>query len=166
MDLDDSWDVVISNPPYISPRDYAPGGKTEASVRKYEPRLALVPPISSTVHDGDIFYPTLTRLFRGVGAHLLVMEVGDSEQAARAYSTVAHNLESQDILAGDDTHLFECWKDDGSMRTLLEMADVAAPALQQPPTTEEQQVSDRAVLVWSGPLAQWRQSGMGAKGPS
>ncbi|PSK38045.1 Release factor glutamine methyltransferase [Elsinoe australis] len=38
----DSWHVLVSNPPYVSPRQYRL--TTTKSVRGFEPRLALVPP--------------------------------------------------------------------------------------------------------------------------
>jgi methylase of polypeptide subunit release factors len=42
-----NWDILISNPPYISPSAF--NHTTTRSVKKYEPRLALVPPsIAST----------------------------------------------------------------------------------------------------------------------
>lgn len=158
LNLDDSWDVIISNPPYISPKDYAPGGKTEASVRKYEPRLALVPVTSPRTHDGDLFYWHLVRLFRTVNARLLAMEVGDSEQATRVHSIIARSFKSKALSSADASVLFECWKDDGSTRTLSKLAVPPTPAPRQPPIKEELQISDRAVLVWSGALAEWRRS--------
>lgn len=36
------WDILISNPPYISPSAY--WKTTTRAVRKFEPKLALVPP--------------------------------------------------------------------------------------------------------------------------
>ena len=48
------WDIIISNPPYISPRGYV--RETHRSVRNWEPKLALVPCSSSysCTLDGDI----------------------------------------------------------------------------------------------------------------
>lgn len=37
-----NWDILISNPPYISPQAF--DHTTTRSVKRYEPRLALVPP--------------------------------------------------------------------------------------------------------------------------
>ncbi len=37
----EKWDILISNPPYISPRGFAK--QTSRSVRNWEPKLALVP---------------------------------------------------------------------------------------------------------------------------
>ncbi|OJD11721.1 hypothetical protein AJ78_07557 [Emergomyces pasteurianus Ep9510] len=41
--------VLVSNPPYISPTQFI-NGTTARSVRKYEPRLALVPPLPAITH--------------------------------------------------------------------------------------------------------------------
>ncbi|KAI9367016.1 S-adenosyl-L-methionine-dependent methyltransferase, partial [Aspergillus egyptiacus] len=54
-------DVLISNPPYISPKEYR-DGTTSRSVRKFEPKLALVPPGNTVWSAGkktpreDLFY--------------------------------------------------------------------------------------------------------------
>jgi tRNA1(Val) A37 N6-methylase TrmN6 len=89
-----TWDVLISNPPYISPSDLI-GGKTSRSVRKYEPMQALVPPIIKDrrlweeslglkmVPREDIFYPRLLYLARKLDVKLVVFECGDVAQAQR-----------------------------------------------------------------------------------
>lgn len=90
-----TWDVLISNPPYISPSDLI-GGKTSRSVRKYEPMEALVPPIVTkdrtlweeslglgNISREDIFYPRLLDLARRLGVKLVVFECGDIAQARR-----------------------------------------------------------------------------------
>ncbi|CRG88731.1 hypothetical protein PISL3812_05765 [Talaromyces islandicus] len=91
-----TWDVLISNPPYISPSDLV-GGKTSRSVRKYEPMQALVPPVITkdrsllweeslgleNVSREDIFYPRLLYLARKLGVKLVVFECGDIAQARR-----------------------------------------------------------------------------------
>ena len=41
----EKWDILVSNPPYISPSGFA--HSTARSVRNYEPRIALVPPSPS-----------------------------------------------------------------------------------------------------------------------
>lgn len=78
------WDVVVSNPPYVSPRGYA--RETARSVRNYEPRLALVPDVGGdgSVHEaGDGFYPRLLEIAWGVGARVVLVEVADMAQAVR-----------------------------------------------------------------------------------
>lgn len=88
-----TWDVLISNPPYISPSDIV-SGKTSRSVRKYEPMQALVPPVIKdhrlwedlgleNVSREDIFYPRLLYLARKLGVKLVVFECGDVAQSQR-----------------------------------------------------------------------------------
>lgn len=85
-------DLLISNPPYISPSDFR-NGTTARSVRLFEPRLALVPPITPTPNTHptasggdnpeDIFYQRLLDLSLAVRARLTVLECGDKAQAER-----------------------------------------------------------------------------------
>ncbi len=88
------YDVLISNPPYISAIDFR--RTTACSVRKYEPELALVPtslglqtfsPTSSMrggfMHDGDLFYPHLLNSAQTFAATVVLLEVADIEQAKR-----------------------------------------------------------------------------------
>lgn len=80
-------DVLISNPPYISPSAYD-NGTTSRSVRRYEPKLALVPPPPSVgmnvnVARGDEFYAKILEVAKYVEAKLVVFEVGDPAQADR-----------------------------------------------------------------------------------
>lgn len=75
------YDVVTANPPYVSPRGYA-DGTTSRGVRNWEPRRALVPEWDGK-GDGDEFYPRLTEVAERVRAKVLLMEVGDLEQAKR-----------------------------------------------------------------------------------
>lgn len=84
-----TWDILISNPPYISPDAF--NKTTTRSVRNFEPRTALVPhrnksPTNDTLADheiGDMFYPRLLHLAHQVGARVLLMEVADTAQARR-----------------------------------------------------------------------------------
>ncbi len=98
----ETWDIVTSNPPYISPRAF--NTETARSVRMYEPRLALVPPSTTSPllaplspstpqlptpkasSSGDTFYPILRSTASSVNAGILVMEVGDLQQARRVAS--------------------------------------------------------------------------------
>ncbi|KAL9617940.1 MAG: hypothetical protein Q9160_007306 [Pyrenula sp. 1 TL-2023] len=75
--------ILISNPPYVSPTAYS-NGTTDQSVRRYEPRLALVPPpMSSTVPRGDEFYAKILELAKHTEASVVIFEVGDPGQALR-----------------------------------------------------------------------------------
>ncbi|KAL8644766.1 MAG: hypothetical protein Q9210_007081, partial [Variospora velana] len=60
------WDIVVANPPYISPEDF--NRTTARSVRNWEPKVALVPDSSSDAgvileadeeKAGDAFYPRI-----------------------------------------------------------------------------------------------------------
>ena len=75
-------DIVISNPPYISPRDYCT--TTARSVRRWEPKNALVPPVTTTSAPalGDDFYPHIVRLALDIRAKALLVEVGGDEGQA------------------------------------------------------------------------------------
>ncbi|KAF1935863.1 S-adenosyl-L-methionine-dependent methyltransferase [Clathrospora elynae] len=85
------WDILISNPPYISPSAY---WKTTArSVRGFEPKLALVPPPTAKKNDteqGDMFYPRLLEIARDVEAKVVLLEVADVEQALRVAQHARH----------------------------------------------------------------------------
>ena len=86
------WNLVISNPPYISPRSL--DRDTSISVRNYEPKIALVPlsrhaiPTELNAADrdsaiGDAFYPKLLDIAQISNANMLLVEVADMEQARR-----------------------------------------------------------------------------------
>ncbi|KJZ74164.1 hypothetical protein HIM_06395 [Hirsutella minnesotensis 3608] len=82
------WDILVSNPPYISPSTWNYGhGQMGYSVRKYEPRLALVPGNHLPIPDGwereDVFYSRLLDLASRLQPRLVLMEVGDEAQARR-----------------------------------------------------------------------------------
>lgn len=82
------WDVLVSNPPYISPRSYQ-DGPTSRSVRHFEPKIALVPPMESmqgipgAYKKEDIFYYRLIALSFKLSVKLTVLECGDREQGSR-----------------------------------------------------------------------------------
>jgi methylase of polypeptide subunit release factors len=112
----DHWDILISNPPYISPSAFA--HTTTRSVKRYEPLLALVPSLptsSSTPQDvdqatqdqtqGDLFYPRLLSIAADLSVKVVFFEVADLEQAKR----VAGMAEKQNIWNG-----VEIWRDDPS----------------------------------------------------
>lgn len=97
-----SYDILISNPPYISSTAFRT--TTAASVRRYEPKLALVPPIPSqdqTIEDGDAFYPELYKIARQVKSKVVLFEVADMEQACRVAA-----------MADEHWDTVEIWRDD------------------------------------------------------
>ncbi|KAI3138830.1 hypothetical protein CBS147325_6885 [Penicillium roqueforti] len=85
-DQESECDLLISNPPYISQTDFR-NGTTARSVRRFEPKLALVPPyLGSGMEDcmpEDIFYHRILTLALKLKAKLTVLECGDSHQANR-----------------------------------------------------------------------------------
>ena len=105
----EDYDIVISNPPYISPRDFAKD--TQRSVRNFEPRLALVPSqkaYSETTappadDQGDIFYPRILQIAEASRAKMVLMEVDGMEQAQRV-ATMARKLQRWGII--------QIWRDD------------------------------------------------------
>lgn len=83
------WDILVSNPPYISPSSLR-DGTTARSVRLFEPELALVPPPAnmnySTTMDykrEDIFYHHLIALSFKLSIRLTVLECGSRQQGSR-----------------------------------------------------------------------------------
>lgn len=139
------WDVIISNPPYVAPDDYAVGGRTTESVRNYEPRMALVPPQQpdSYLHPGDTFYPHILRIARQTAASLVVMEVGDSTQAER----VRQLVQRAKLFKGGSSYV-ETWYDDGTV-----VAEPLDPTAEVVPADNSQRQTDisssaRAVVVW------------------
>jgi hypothetical protein len=122
-----NWDILISNPPYISPSAF--NHTTTRSVKKYEPRLALVPPpiqspTTASLHpkslttqhfnphslnpdqdqdQGDLFYPHLLTIATTISAKVILFEVADLEQAKR----VAEMARRQGSWDG-----VEIWRDD------------------------------------------------------
>ncbi|KAL2837330.1 S-adenosyl-L-methionine-dependent methyltransferase [Aspergillus pseudodeflectus] len=120
-DLELGCDVIISNPPYISPVDYR-NGTTSRSVRMFEPKPALVPPESYSgpmlhVDDfriEDLFYHHIAAIVASSRARLAVLECGDRLQAMRVASLCTKILQGSgepsraavDIwsVSGIDTH--------------------------------------------------------------
>ncbi|KAL2816361.1 S-adenosyl-L-methionine-dependent methyltransferase [Aspergillus cavernicola] len=83
-------DILISNPPYISPREYY-HGTTARSVRIFEPKLALVPPVNLSpsmvqyrnIRREDLFYHHIAALIPRLQVKLAVLECGSHSQAIR-----------------------------------------------------------------------------------
>ena len=102
-------DILISNPPYISSKDYS--RTTYRSVRDFEPKLALVPPTANSQpsqYDGDLFYPRLLRIAEQMDTKILLIEVADLKQADRVASIAVE----QGIWDG-----IQVWRDDPADRS-------------------------------------------------
>ena len=157
------WDMVVANPPYVDPKDYEPGGETEPSVRDYEPKEALVPVApsrfqSASVLQSDLFYWPLYRIADAVGAQLLLMEVGDQDQAARVCEMIAHNR-GHDKVKRQYRARVESWKDDGSVKIHSTRRTSSTDTAWEDGT--DANISDRAVVVWSKQMAHWRSRTLG-----
>ena len=140
-------DIIVSNPPYISPQQYNPGGTTTKSVRNFEPKLALVPPESfvfDNVDQADQFYAALLHIAIATKAKLLVMEVGDTEQALRAKKMC---MEYQETWV-------EIWNDDSDV-----VIDTS-PGLDTW-SKHEDSISARVVAVWfDTEWTKWRKANL------
>jgi methylase of polypeptide subunit release factors len=133
------WDILISNPPYISPAGY--WKTTTRSVRGYEPKLALVPPFTtprSDAQQGDMFYPRLLEIARDVEAKIVLLEVADLEQAYR----VVRRARALDIFDG-----MEIWREDPLVPSDASMGEDDVPLVGKG--------NARSVLCWRGAGSAW-----------
>lgn len=111
-----NWDVVISNPPYISPHGF--NKDTSRSVRNYEPKIALVPLCGGTNRTNltpqtdssisDTFYPKLLDIAEKSNTCSLLVEVADLEQARRVLTQAVRRCSWEN---------FEIWRDWPDMKT-------------------------------------------------
>ena len=136
------WDILISNPPYISPSSY--WKTTTRSVRIFEPKLALVPPPSDTkssdFENGDTFYQTLLSIAQKVDSKVVLLEIADLDQALR----VARRARDMHVFDG-----IEIWRDQpDEPRSEPEWADGFAVCGQG---------NARSVVCWRGSGADWLQ---------
>ncbi|KAM0287440.1 hypothetical protein ACHAQH_000391 [Verticillium albo-atrum] len=106
------WDVIVSNPPYVSHDVWKHGrGQMGYSVRKYEPRLALVPGEDVPVYEGcaheDVFYARLLDVAVRLGVRLVLFELGDEGQAARVLRLVMQ----REAFRGAACEVWRDWPD-------------------------------------------------------
>lgn len=142
-----SWDILISNPPYISPREFQ--HTTSRSVRNFEPRLALVPEEQHQlrgIDPGDVFYPRLLDIALEQNAKIILFEVADMEQARR----VASMIKSRPCWTG-----VEIWRDDPAC-----MDDVSANEQSTTPDTSGSvgivgSGNGRSVFAWRDEACKW-----------
>ncbi|KOS19021.1 Mitochondrial N(5)-glutamine methyltransferase MTQ1 [Escovopsis weberi] len=103
------WDVMVSNPPYVSSRVWKYGlGNLGYSVRKYEPSLALVPshdlPIPPGWNHEDVFYSRLLDVAGRLGPRVILLEIGDEAQARRVLEGIGRHALSATLRV-------EVWRD-------------------------------------------------------
>ncbi|EEP78277.1 predicted protein [Uncinocarpus reesii 1704] len=113
------WDVLISNPPYISTADFG-DGTTKRSVRLHEPKLALVPPPLTSSGQSqkmaydeitareDSFYPRLLDISEQIGSKLSIFECGDLGQARRITAMVDERKRSGSLSRKVKTEIWKC----------------------------------------------------------
>ena len=151
-DVDGQWDILISNPPYISPEGFE--RDTARSVRNWEPRVALVPPLvvaanggglGGGLQGGDVFYPRLLEIAEGVGARVMLVEVADMAQAVR----VAGMMEGKGGWEGCE--IWRDWVDEG--RENEDEDEVVGVNGKEVRVRGEG--NGRAVLCWRGAGGRW-----------
>ena len=105
-----AWDVLISNPPYIAEDVWHHGrGQLGLSVKRHEPRLALVPgkhlpQPPPGLHAEDIFYGRLLDVAETLQPKVILLEIGDRNQARRVIEYCAkHKFSAQARM--------EVWRD-------------------------------------------------------
>jgi methylase of polypeptide subunit release factors len=140
------WDILISNPPYISPKEY--WKTTTRSVRGYEPKLALVPQPHAGLDDvgqGDMFYAPLLDIAADIEAKIVLLEVADLAQALR----VARQAQDTGWFDG-----VEIWRDQPDT---VEQASDEKTAAEPQEFPIVGQGNARTVLCYRGPGTQWLQ---------
>jgi len=138
------WDILISNPPYISPSGY--WRTTTRSVRGFEPKLALVPPLPTKActdaEQGDLFYPNILNIAQGIEAKILLLEVADFDQALRV-GRMAKRLEIFDGI--------EIWRDEPDQGS--DSAETHGEKDCEFPVSGSG--NGRSVLCWRGAGTRW-----------
>lgn len=118
-------DVMISNPPYIAEDVWNHGrGQLGLSVKRHEPRLALVPAshlpqAPNGLQAEDIFYSRLLDVAETLRPKILLLEIGDHHQARR----VVEHCAKHSFSAQADLEVWRDWPDlepsKGEVRHLL-----------------------------------------------
>ena len=143
--LGQEWDIVTSNPPYISTHGFR--HETARSVRNWEPRTALVPRKSSAAVEGpgvgaDVFYPRLLEIAATVGAKVVLLEVADMHQAIRVVGMAVTSADWKGV------EILRDWPDEGS--TASEVANAStAVEVDGRRITIRGRGNGRAVLCWN-----------------
>ncbi|KAL5615531.1 hypothetical protein BROUX41_005575 [Berkeleyomyces rouxiae] len=117
------WHVLVSNPPYISREAWSEGNRgLSISTRKFEPKLALVPRdgISHSVNcrHEDAFYERLLKVAQTLRSGVMLLELGDADQARRVLTLV----DRSGIL--QEHSKVEVWRDYPDMQRQEDESDV------------------------------------------
>ncbi|GME49479.1 s-adenosyl-l-methionine-dependent methyltransferase [Neofusicoccum parvum] len=136
------WDVLISNPPYISPQAFVQ--TTTRSVRNFEPKLALVPPPldASTEDHGDLFYPRLLDVADRVQAKVVLFETADTDQAIRVAEMARLRGSWQGI---------EVWRDEPAAKDMTSIPIVEGVS----GFRTVGRGNGRSVVCWRAEASQW-----------
>ena len=108
-------DILIANPPYVSPSSF--DRDTSRSARNFEPKKALIPvaPGQSLAlsyenpASGDIFYAAIIRRALKLKATMVLMEVAGLGQAQRILLS-AHEVITKEHF--DSIYKYEIWHDE------------------------------------------------------
>ena len=106
---DATFNIVVSNPPYISIPAFS--RDTSRSARIFEPSNALVPPDSVGItgeRTGDLFYDHILRLSWRARPQIVCMEVADLEQALR----VMRAVKDMEAIDGSLWEAKQIWRDE------------------------------------------------------
>ena len=131
-------DIIFSNPPYVAPAEYDPNSlhnntdatppiATSRSVRRFEPKLALVPPSFSDgrlfrslgLERGDEFYLAIFQTAVDSSAKVIALEVGGTKQAERVGKCAVEFFGRHD---GKEMVDVEVLRDDGTMVYVKEVS--------------------------------------------
>lgn len=102
----DEVDILVSNPPYISTKGF--NHDTGRSVRRYEPKLALVPDqsadqvLSMKCQPEDVFYARILDIAKTLRPRVTILEVGDLAQGLRVVQMARSRWNDTEI---------EVWRD-------------------------------------------------------
>lgn len=143
LEGDYETDIVITNPPYISARSF--NTDVSRSVRIWEPKLALVPPVvpgAKTV-DHLLFYRRILQLNKDrFKSKILVMEVEDQRQAEDVVRIACEIL-------GNINDRVEIWRD-------FPASEVSIRCHSRVPNSAQDKITTRNIHFTVRGLGHWR----------